>query len=207
MPELMSQDIAPAEDGVDARTVYMYWRKPDGMISVAPAWPSEYMLQVEQGFVPLSKYGQFTLSKSSLNPDMHHERGWRKILALGGGVEFPVEQILEYGWDRKLPLGIKADPLDVFPQLRGVEVVRYKCAHCNRDNFLTDQDRSKHEMVMHSERSDQTNLARLLGAAQKENQGPMVELMSAFAGALGQLQESQGKLAEAIERLANKPTR
>lgn len=205
-PELLNVGT-PNEEGTDERFKYSYWRRKDGYITIAPSWAVEYMMNVKTGMQPLDAYGEFTLSRSpSQNFDAHHENGWRVILANGGAKEFPVEQIREYGWDKKAPLGLDAKPLDLFPQLVGEDLTRFKCAHCRRD-FITEDDRSKHEQIAHARKSDQTELARQLAAANQANQGPMTDLLTMMGKAIIGLQNSQEKLAESLEKLANRPTR
>jgi len=76
---------------------------------------------VEKGDEILRKYGFFQQGPRSNTADRY-----KKILENGGVREFCLEQILELGWHRKPPKGIK------FPQLEGLSPIDHKCKYCGK---------------------------------------------------------------------------
>lgn len=150
----------------------MYWRKPDGFIVIAPAWPTEFMKRVKQGFEPLNEYGEFYLDKvKGMQAWSAHREPYRQIFARGGADAFTVAQVLEHGWDLKAPY-----PQVRFPQLDGLDVARSKCNHCSASfvdgepwGLMSGEDRlDRHVQLQHKEKSANDSLARAIGNSQGE---------------------------------------
>lgn len=190
----------------------MYWRKPDGDIVFGPSFGDEYMLNIESGWTPLSKYGKFEGSRNPREPGGLWEprkEPWRRILlhpSKRGPLEFSVQQIRELGWHRGAPYrGV------TFPQLAGVPNTDVKCPLCGK--LYTDEVQlSRHQLIAHKEQSSNEKLARTLAEATGQNAGPMAEALGAIGQALASqnallanLQERQAttedRLAQALEAL------
>lgn len=172
---------------------FMYYKKADtsgepGYIVVASAHPSQVPWYAKRGMIPLYQFGDFEDFEKAENWSFRSEP-YRRILEKGGVSLFPLQQIVERGWDRKPPL-----PNVHFPQLDGVTVERKKCSYCARD-FLTLEDLQAHESIRHTTTSSQTSLARHLTEANKVT----VEALLASQQALAARQsETDGKLADAL---------
>lgn len=142
-----------------------YWRKGDGEILAAPNWPTEYMLQVDQGWKSLRQYGEFALQQAGWNVN---REPYRLIFANGGAKEFGPAQIVGHNWHRRPPYkGVK------FPQLDMALVGTATCKFCRKQfssyspepgegAIMAEVNLGKHESVGHKDASQNAGLARAL---------------------------------------------
>ena len=124
---------APAPPG---RGKHGYYRNARGWIVVASTTPSNRTGTEYKGGTFLSRYGEFTNGTQGGAPREQDDRGvlfnpahesWRLIFQRGGGVEFPVDQIVAFGWHLRPPYREC-----VFPQMLGVAVYDLPCPECER---------------------------------------------------------------------------
>ncbi len=139
-----------------------YWRKPDGYITTAPNWPTEYMMQIDEGWTSLKKYGEFLLQQSGWNVN---REPYRLIFQNGGAREFTPEQVVSHNWHRRPPYkGVK------FPQLDRDLVAEVTCKFCRKvfasygvdAMHSVDANLARHESVAHKEAAQNAGLARAL---------------------------------------------
>ena len=139
----MVNEIAPSlypevQDAVTppGKGEHGYYRRDDnGWIITAPVWPS-YRSDMEfKGYVFLPQYGTWVHGTPWGNTN-RDDRGigynalqepWRRIFARGGAKEFPVTQIIAYGWHRQ-----PAYREVTFPQIKGVKIYDLPCPECSR---------------------------------------------------------------------------
>lgn len=163
---------------------YQFWKKPDGTVTVAGSWPVEYARLVRRGFTPLDRFGTFLVNPNNYQTVMVEKLRDDPAFAL----EFPVAQLLEYGWHRKAPAGV------VFPQLDGIDHQDVHCTVCNRP-FLSTEDLSRHESIAHKEASANNSLARALATALGKGDGSgVVEAITLLA----ESQQQQGQILAAL---------
>jgi hypothetical protein len=117
----------------------------------------ELWRKMAMGWVPLRKYGFLGTKEGEADP----EGNWAKILKTPGGPsEFPVDQLLEFGWfdPERVPVhGVK------FPQLRGMKIPLYPCPECSDRMFQKPIHLARHCRNAHSyDRKDIQDLAEQL---------------------------------------------
>lgn len=128
-----------------------YFRKRDGWIVAAPAWPMEFAKRQRQGWTPLSQYGTFTPGRKSTDSrgatfDAARE-GWRVGFQKGGqefAREFPIAQIVAYNWHLTPPYREIT-----FPQLEGLDIPAFECPECVRPPLPTTQALATHLRLRH----------------------------------------------------------
>ena len=208
LPNLGEFNVAPAVDddlgaelvGANAlaakRFHHAYWRKPDGYICVAPDYGDDLRLQLERGMERLSRYGSFQQVSRDWNATTEP---FRLLFLKGGAHEFPLAQILEFGWHRKPPYaGV------TFPQLDGIDVAAIDrlCPLCQKP-FLTDGHLAKHQSIAHKDTSRDQSLGRALAGAMTQAQD---QNNTALADALGKIADQFARqneqMATLMERLA-----
>lgn len=174
-----------------------YWKNQNGDIVIGGMWANEYMEQSQRGWTPLRQYGSFDVYSNNIafNADP-----FRLLLERGGAKEFPLSQIREMGWHRKLPF-----PGLHFPQLDGVENTDVQCGHCGRW-FLTTQNLSTHESVMHTAISQNQGLSRVLvnalgKSAEKQNE-PMIGFLTVMAEQMDRQATTTAALIEQMNQQA-----
>ena len=121
------------------RSEHGYYRKKNGWIITGnvgtPANKSSYEIQ---GAIYLNLYGFWRPGSADgqAKPEERDRNGtpwnpaiepWRRIFQEGGANEFPVDQIVAYGWHRRPPYREVT-----FPQLQGVAVFDLPCPECDR---------------------------------------------------------------------------
>jgi hypothetical protein len=202
--------------------VYIYWKKGPtdaagqpardaGWVTVAQANPQEFMRQSIKGMTPLHAYGRFQFPYDAATKTWVDRERFKLIFARGGAREFPVSQILEYGWHRTPPYS------DVqFPQLAGVEIDEAMCPTCRRTftglPHITAKDLlAKHESVAHRDRASQDRLVRGLAEAQEKTSEPVAKVLEMLVQSTIQQQAFQQQmmgtmaaLGQAVTQLANK---
>lgn len=191
LPESDSNEIRPQE------YKWKYFRHREdhpgmpGWVFIAPGWPIEAYNYIKRGATELDQYGEFYLTKNVEQKWSASLEPFRQILARGGGAEFPVDQVVEFGWHRKPPYGVKGDPKELFPQLRGVEIHDAQCRQCHRW-FKDEESRDKHYEFMHRSVAE----SRAIGTA-------VAEAMAKFQGngVSPELMELVKMLAESNARL------
>ena len=192
-----SADLAGRYDDGSGGGLFMYWKKPadspePGFIVIDGGHPVDLAEFSKRGFTPLWKYGQFEDFDKSAKWDMRRDP-WRRILELGGAEEFPIEQILEFGWHKRPPRkGV------VFPQLAGIEVEEHKCSYCRRV-FRALEDLQRHESIAHTTTSQQTQLARHLADA---NTGVLKDVLTNQQALMDRMAANEERTAQALELLA-----
>ena len=171
-------------------------------ITTGPVWAEEKSRREEKGDEILRKYGFFQQGPRSNTADRY-----RKILENGGVREFCLEQILELGWHRKPPKGIK------FPQLEGLSPIDHKCKYCGKvvlgckvvrgedGSVELEEDelnRRRHEAIAHKEISNQEQLGRTLATALAQlpgggsgSAGDSSQALALFAKLVTDMQERQ----------------
>jgi hypothetical protein len=119
---------------------WQYYRRPDGWIVCAPggAGPSgkrntgAYSRYVSSGWQPIDAYGPCPVPTStSLAVTM------APLLRRGGEKEFPVDQILEYGWHINPPyVGLS------FPQIDKIyeSLKHFACEECDTELWANGED-------------------------------------------------------------------
>jgi hypothetical protein len=146
---------------------WCYWRKPDGEICLAPNWPTESVQRMEEGWISLKRYGEFTLQNAGWNVT---REPFRLIMANGGAHEFSPAQIVTHNWHRRPPYkGIR------FPQLDLEQVADATCKFCRKKfssysedgglpeaRAVVEANLAKHETIAHKENSQNAGLARAL---------------------------------------------
>ncbi|MEK7111858.1 MAG: hypothetical protein AAB875_00875, partial [Patescibacteria group bacterium] len=147
---------------------HMYWKRPlqwdsPGWVVLGPTNAESFQKYIRMGFMPLFPYGQHITDtkewRTQLDP-------YRKILENGGAKEFPVDQVIELGWQRKAPT-IKGKSVE-FPQIEGVmefkgrPITNPSCEHCTAV-FITDAMLSKHTALMHANQAQSTEFVRTFG--------------------------------------------
>jgi hypothetical protein len=105
-----------------------------------------------RGFTPLRSYGRLN-DEERLNDVIKRSKRerwtprqfdaewqWGQILrSPGGPEEFPLDQIMTLRWFDPQQCPIKdIDPVDLFPQLRGHRVKKYRCPQCPRSFYEVD---------------------------------------------------------------------
>lgn len=112
----------------------------DGWVVEAASFYPNRVHYEEKGFVFLDRYGQFLPgAPRDASPDSYNgtdangafwnptTEPWRRILQLGGAREFPICQLIEFGWHRNPPYkGLR------FPQLEKVKITDLDCPECRR---------------------------------------------------------------------------
>lgn len=165
MPE--PRPVPPRNPGGAYNIDNLYWKKGPkekeaGYIIVGPG------LETEQG-KRWQRLGRIPLRQYSLTAKIHGETGQpmtiesnRDHLSSGGdtaymyywlirngGISlFPIEQLLEFKWHIKPPMGMK---VEAFPQFQEYEIPEpYWCSMCAAErSFLTEGSLMKHAMLMH----------------------------------------------------------
>ena len=130
------------------RGLHGYYKRGDnGWVVVASTTPSNRNDYEYKGFTYLPKYGDF---KNGTNEGRakqleRDDRGmpwnpavepWRLIFQRGGVEEFPVEQVIAFGWHINPPYREI-----VFPQLEGVDVTTQFCPECKKGVFASTDPR------------------------------------------------------------------
>jgi hypothetical protein len=198
----------PRPDGGQSPFVYgagddsyrwCYWRKPDGWITVAPAWAEEFKNNILMGWWPLNQYGYFWLRNTYTDGSQWNvnTEPWRQIFLLGGAKEFSIEEIGVYGWHRRAPYkGVS------FPQLKDGDITDYVCAQCQR-KFVAQAHLVKHETIAHKEASSNNafsrSIADAMAKAQGEFTGPFAEM---FMMMQKQIENQNRMLAALTDRLS-----
>lgn len=142
---------------------FVYWRKPNGWVIAGPGWPQEYAKRIRHGWQHLGAYGSFVpghLSRDTRGAAFSAAReGWRvgfQTDSDGFAKEFPVEQIIAYGWHITPPYReVK------FPQLDGIEIETFECPECVRLPFSLASSLATHLRIGHDySRTDLTEYGR-----------------------------------------------
>jgi hypothetical protein len=83
-----------------------------------------------------------------------HPNPYYWFIKNGGAPEFPLEQVIEHGWDVNPPFGL---PVEAFPQLKGNMPVRWQCSVCGpeRMGFIKEQHLRNHLRVGHQLRMNE----------------------------------------------------
>lgn len=172
---------------------YLYYRQPNGWITVSPVGKNNTDLHryQDEGWVPLREYGQFDFPREYY---AHHP--FEVLFLRGGAAEMPLAQIKALGYDRNPPrlprcnlaLGeehsgptrrpihfdrcwMGAQPV-VFPQLDGVpQAVVPACEFCDRDDFTSVKGREQHMRVLHVEELREISAAREMAKGMREAMG------------------------------------
>ena len=186
----------------------MYYRKPPkedgtpGDITWAGGWADEYVKLEQMGYTPLPKYGTFQ-AQNKAEPGgswSHSQDPYRRILRAGGAHEFHWTQILEQGWHRKAPFGVK------FPQLEQAKneiaangYADVRCTRCRRV-FMRQEDLEKHSSIRHKDTAANEQLGTIIAAASKSGEGPIAVLIEKTI-------ESQQRLEERIAEISARNAR
>ena len=186
---------------------WIYWRIPertdaDGNVAHArivgkPAWPTEYMRQIEKGMQPLPQYGHFFPERTGYKGQswQYQFHPFRLLLMKGGAKEFSVGQLMELGWHRKPPYkGI------VFPQLEGLDYEDHVCATC-RKKYVSVEALQAHESIAHATLSSHKALGRQLAEA---TQGVMAGSNDSMARALEMLAGAIGTLGSRLDSIEDR---
>lgn len=165
-PEWIQRQNAPQGPNSNRNINDIYWRKPDGYITVGPSAihgtdgrPLTRQAEglIRRGWEPLIEYsytdrispktGQRDTIETNLDhlntPDRYY---W--LFRNGGAHLFSIQQIVEHHWHIKPPFGL---PKAVFPQLDEWEVPDPRwCPQCvNRAPMNSDDQVVKHLLLMH----------------------------------------------------------
>lgn len=146
---------------------HMYYRQPNGWITVGAATFIERARFMGEGWQPLDAYGRFDMANvwSANNPHV-------TLFQFGGAKEMPLDQIIAHGYYHKAPLvptcGMAlterhkhdgfcyqdARPAR-FPQLEDVAIEGpFACHFCNRNDLATPEALHQHEMVAHKKEKE-----------------------------------------------------
>lgn len=146
------------------RPTHMYYRQPNGWITVQAATMIERAKFSDRGWTPLMEYPVF---------DMAHvwcaDNPLATLFQFGGAKELPLDQIIEMGFYYNPPVAPAcrmaiterhnhsrecyrgAKPV-VFPQLEGVGIEGpFQCRFCDRAPHPTAKARAQHEEVAHKD--------------------------------------------------------
>lgn len=77
------------KDAATAKGLYMYYRQPNGDITLSPCFMTDMLRYMMEGWTPLPKYGKFRLN------DWYHEHMYEVLLQKGGEAEFTKDQATE----------------------------------------------------------------------------------------------------------------
>lgn len=135
---------------------HMYWRMPDqkgkghdGWIAYVASHPNEYAKRTKAGWAPLAHLGSFTHAERSVDtrnvPFNSAREPWRVLFQNDGEAEFPITQLIAYGWDITPPYNEVT-----FPQLAGIDVPRFLCPECNLRPVAKAQHLMQHLVIGHS---------------------------------------------------------
>lgn len=124
------------EKAPPGRGKHGYYRNLKGWIVVASTTPSNRVGTEYKGGRFLGQYGEFVNGTQGGSANVQDDRGvlfnsahepWRIIFQRGGAIEFPVDQIVSFGWHLRPPYREIT-----FPQMQGVPVFDLPCPECNR---------------------------------------------------------------------------
>lgn len=76
-------------DAAKGRGTYMYYRKPNGEIGLSPAFITDMVRYMMEGWIPLAKYGRIKLCQ------YYHENQYEVLFQRGGVAEMTKEQATE----------------------------------------------------------------------------------------------------------------
>ena len=146
------------------RPTHMYYRQPNGWITMAAGTMIERAKFSERGWEPLREYGMFDMGNvwCADNP-------LTTLFQFGGAKELPLDQVIEMGFYFNAPLVptcrqavtelhnhsrdcyIGARPAE-FPQLKGVKIDGpFTCTFCDRSPLPTRKALQQHEQVAHKD--------------------------------------------------------
>ena len=159
---LPEQYIAQARSRV--QPTHMYYRQPNGWITVEAATLIERAKFQDRGWTPLMDYPRF---------DMGHvwcaDNQLATLFQFGGAKELPLDQIVSMGFHLNPPVALTCrQPITElhnhnrdcyrgskpvhFPQLEGVTIPGpFPCRFCDRAPFPVEQARRNHEEVAHKD--------------------------------------------------------
>lgn len=124
------------EKAPPGRGKHGYYRNARGWIVVASTTPSNRAGTEYKGGHFLSQYGEFVNGTQGGAANTADDRGvlfnsaheqWRIIFQRGGAHEFPVDQVVAFGWHLRPPYREVT-----FPQMQGVAVFDLPCPECSR---------------------------------------------------------------------------
>ena len=141
-PSLYPEQAEPVAQA--GRGAHGYYRRGPGgsrggWIMAIGAWPGFRSDMEYKGYVFLQRYGTWVLPGPGAGSTVTDRRGvrfnpgdepWRFIFQDGGAHEFPLSQIIAYGWHITPPYREV-----VFPQLEGVKIYDYFCPECETGTF------------------------------------------------------------------------
>jgi hypothetical protein len=194
----------------------LYWRLEDGSIHLLPGGINGSDRAMRNAGQPLSSYGLFNrFSRGGLNPDKDE---LCFLVQAGGAKELPAAQVFGVRWHRRPSrhdtwshralwdqvdahvargLSEREAVEQVLPQLQGVEFPEeHPCSMCNGRIFLSRNDLSKHEGVMHRE-----------DVRQREMRDTFTDALKTQAAALnrgGDNSELLGMMVQALAQLASR---
>lgn len=158
----MTQEIADRPADTKLRAMrggqYIYYRQPNGWITMGSGQKMDASNYQEGGWVPLPKYKTFVLDHVSINHPLDH------LFRNGGAKELPLDQLIEEGWAYRdyYVDGVKVE----YPQLAGVTLPPLEvCHHCGRTG--THAQIRNHEEVQHQKDMAPQKMAEALGKAMK----------------------------------------
>ena len=124
---------APTPPG---RGKHGYYRNARGWIVVASTTPSNRSGTEYKGGRFLPQYGEFVNGTQGGGANIPDDRGvlfnsaheqWRILFQRGGAAEFPVDQLVSFGWHLRPPYKEVT-----FPQMAGTPVFDLPCPECDR---------------------------------------------------------------------------
>lgn len=83
---------AGMKGAMKALGMYQYYRQPNGYVTVSPAFGTDMLRYMMEGWVPLTKYGRFKLNQHV------HENKFEWLFQRNGQLEVPIQQLIEEGF-------------------------------------------------------------------------------------------------------------
>lgn len=83
---------AGLKGAMKALGMYQYYRQPNGYITVSPAFGTDMLRYMMEGWTPLTRYGRFKLNQHV------HEHKFEWLFQKSGQLEVPIAQLIEEGF-------------------------------------------------------------------------------------------------------------
>lgn len=201
---------APADDAPMG-----YWRKPDGHIILSQYGENGTERKLDRGFTRLgARYGTYSSSAIGESKDPLYP-----LVAKGGLVEMPAEQIIQLGWHRRPDRNARRSHrlveslieqamqqhgtdresarLLVMPQLTGHDLTDYLCAACPGRWFTSEGAVLNHESVMHKDAVQSRSIGMAVAQAQggsapsiaADNTSVLLEMIASLQSQVAALQQ------------------
>ena len=148
---------------------YTYYRCPNGEIQYRPSDQAHRAMYREEGCESLTQYGSFEWNWISCkNP-------FNQLFLQGGAKEFPLFQVVEFGWHKNPPKVYNelGSHVVVLPQLEGQDIPDFSCPYCTHGVY-TQEGYNNHLKGAHKDELDNERLAEAISKGLSAQQRPRV---------------------------------